>query len=61
MGGLFSKPKMPPVTPPARMPVQGDQATEASKRRKREELRKMQGRESTELKLDSETSNKLGE
>lgn len=49
MGGLFSKPKMPPPQEPTRMPVEGDQDAKAAERRRRNEALAVRGRESTDL------------
>lgn len=49
MGGMFGKSKIPPVTPPARMPVENDEAMRQAKIAKEEELRSMRGRASTDL------------
>lgn len=49
MGGLFSKPKMPEIQPPTRMPVQDDAASKEAKRRRQAELQGTRGRASTDL------------
>jgi hypothetical protein len=53
MGGLFSKPKMPPVQEPARMPVENDQSSREAAARERNALIARRGRASTNLTNDT--------
>lgn len=49
MGGLFSKPKLPPVKPPSRMPVENDEETRQARLREQQRIQSQSGRSATDL------------
>lgn len=55
MGGIMSKPKAPPITPPTPMPDTDDEAIKAAKKKQAAANQNRAGRNSTILTDNSET------